>query len=187
MLYVSDWSAGKSGWIGSPDWQVIDGRLLSDGSHQEYGVLRASISAPVDLAQANYAVEAEIRRVRWSDEGKFTGKGSFGLAARITDVGGYAAGVCAASGFLSCPGGPNGLVIVASEEPERAPLATREYTDDGDWHVYRLEVDGTAIRLLIDGSLVLKTSDQRFLAPGLVGLWANGAQIEVRRFVVVGL
>ena len=43
------------------------------------------------------------------------------------------------------------------------------------------------IRLLVDGGLVVSTTDNSFLKGGQVGLYSFGSQINVRSFRVVAL
>ncbi len=66
-------------------------------------------------------------------------------------------------------------------------LDVAEFEPDGEWHAYRLEVEGAHIRLLIDGSLVLEADDEEATDTGEegdVGLWSHGVQLEVRRVAV---
>jgi hypothetical protein len=72
--------------------------------------------------------------------------------------------------------------------PNPELIARQLYGLDGDWHTYRLEVQGTNIRLLIDGRLLLEASDSRHLSGGRVGVFAGYFdQINVRSFKVTAL
>jgi hypothetical protein len=59
-----------------------------------------------------------------------------------------------------------------------------------DWHLYRLEVNGNLLRLLIDGTVIAEVTDNRLLsATGTsVGVaCGQGAQVNVRSFRVIAL
>jgi hypothetical protein len=66
-------------------------------------------------------------------------------------------------------------------------IAQQESTVDGEWHTYRMEVQGNALRLYVDGDLVVETGDLRYVDPGQVGLWGRKAQVDVRSFRVLAL
>lgn len=70
---------------------------------------------------------------------------------------------------------------------EQGRITRTEIKLDSDWHTYRLEVQGNSIRVLLDGTVVIETSDNRYLSPGQVGLWSQGTQVNVRRFSVIAL
>ena len=55
------------------------------------------------------------------------------------------------------------------------------------WHVYRVEAKGNTITLLIDGTIVAKATDNRYLSGSRTGLWSNEYQLEIRSSKVVAL
>jgi hypothetical protein len=63
----------------------------------------------------------------------------------------------------------------------------RPFDPGTDWHTYRVEVQGNAIKLLIDGAVMASVRDNRYLSGGDVGLWSNRYQLEVRSFKVIKL
>lgn len=166
ILYQADWSTGLNGWFGSQDWKTLDGMLINDGTHNGIGL---SITAPYTPNTDDYAVEAEIQVIRP------IGCSSFGIVARADrKETGYQTGInyCEFHGaaFYYMP-----------------ELGYKEFEPGTDWHTYRLEVKGNTIKFLIDGALVLKTSDNRYLSGGQVGLWNDEVQLNVRSFKVMKL
>jgi len=78
-------------------------------------------------------------------------------------------------------------MILKFGEPSRYnPMVDAELPLDTSWHVYRLEVIDTSLKLYVDGSEVLRTTDNRDLEPGTVGIFCDG-QISVGSFRVVAL
>jgi hypothetical protein len=41
--------------------------------------------------------------------------------------------------------------------------------------------------LLIDGEVIVQTTDDQFTEGGQVGLWSNNLELDVRRFRVIAL
>jgi hypothetical protein len=58
---------------------------------------------------------------------------------------------------------------------------------DNAWHTLRLEMKGNTIRFSIDGMRELDAADNRYLAPGRVGLLDDRIQVSVRAFRVLPL
>jgi hypothetical protein len=157
-------------------WNMVNGMLVSDGSTD------AMVYAPFDPnGLANYAVEAEIQ-VLPSEHRR-----GFGVFGRATDAG----EIWLSTGSLLPTGGgyygDDGIRIFVGNDGEKA-IAGQEYAIDGEWHTYRLEVDGNQIRGLLDGAIILVAQDNRFLDPGLTGLFVQEhTQINVRAFRVIAL
>jgi len=63
----------------------------------------------------------------------------------------------------------------------------QHYLMDDDWHTYRLEVEGTTVRLLFDGRTVAAKEDTQFLESGQVRVISIQAPIIIRSFNVVAL
>jgi hypothetical protein len=164
-LYRADAAGGFDGWSLAAGWSVVDGLLVTDGSAAGW----ATPPFRVD-AQPDYAVEIEAR------VGEAPAcRTNFGIGARGTEQGYYAAGI-----EWQCD---PAAVLWAGQ----APLATAPFAIGDGWHVYRLEVRGDAIKLLVDGALVLEIGDGRYPEGGEVGLWSSGIRIEVRSFTVTSL
>jgi serine/threonine protein kinase len=174
VLYQADWSSGLNGWAGSEDWKTVRGMLVDDGTNSSRGV----ITAPYQLGSiTDYAVEAQIQVVRGIDDG-FCSE-SFGALVRTTEEGGYLAGagpVGCSNAFIASIAGRNGQT-----------LQVKSFTAGTDWHTYRVEVRGNAIRLLVDGVAILETVDNRYLAGGQVGLASRSVVLNVRGLKVIKL
>jgi hypothetical protein len=171
--YEADWSSGRDGWVGSSEWKYVGGMMVNDGS-SSYG--KGWISAPCQPKTPDYAVEAEIQLIP-PDSCRYVGQ-EFGLAARADERGGILGG-------FSCYN--DGLVIASTDNPfsftsERDRIDAEDFTLDDEWHVYRLEVRGNRIRLLMDGAPILEGTDNRRLDSGKIGMFGNDLQINVRSF-----
>jgi Domain of Unknown Function (DUF1080) len=176
-VYLANWTSGLNSWVGDQSWKVVAGMLVNDGSN---GDSSHWIVAPVAPPLPDYAVEAEIQVVRTAGTGRDHG---FGLVARS----GYRAGVIynrtdsgGTTAHLSTMNTYDGL-----GDRNFDPGAARHPHDR--WHTYRLEVQGNTLRLLINRSVMVVTTDNQFASAGKVGLWSANTQIDVRRFEVIKL
>lgn len=181
IMYQADWSGGMAGWFGSPDWKVVNGTLVNDGTKNFFNELEASILAPVQLStMADYAVEADIQLITFRDMGIWAP--TFGLAARFGEKRGYLAG------WQNFRRLSNALLIWPNIlESFWLPLAETSFDPGTRRHVYRLEVKGNIVRLLVDGTTTAEVIDNRYLDAGRIGLWSSGAQIIVHSFKVIAL
>jgi len=139
---------------------------------------------------ADYAVQAEIQLVRYSDDGAYTALDSFGLLVRSpSDGGGYQLGICASSGLASCGKYDHEAnLATGSQIPSNNPLQEVAFRPGyGNWHTYRMEVKGNTIKVLIDGGVVFQTTDNTYLDGGQVGLWSDRCQVSVRQFTITAL
>jgi len=179
VLYQADWSTGLNGWVSGASWDVVQGTLVTDGPTES--AEDNWIKAPFQPPTADYAIEAEIQIL---NPGRCF-VSYFGIIARVDDAKG--GGITA--GWVDCDGT---LQIAAGGYSLSNPIAEQGFSRDQmgtSWHLYRLEVQGNAIRLFIDGQAqpVLEAQDNRFLAAGEVGLFTYYAQISVRSFKVIAL
>ena len=131
--------------------------------------------APFQVPGPDYAVEVEMQYVR--------GGRTFGIVARGGDGAGYWAG------FGDCYGG---AIRIWSGPPPSSNYCNTAFAKtavdfDAEWHTYRLEVQGNSIRVLLDGTPLIETTDNLYLSPGQVGVWSDGAQVTIRRFSVIAL
>lgn len=173
ILYQADASGGFEEWSHAGGWVTVSGTLVNDGSNENYNFTAAPFTAP----GSDYAVEAEIQ---WARGGR-----TFGIVARGGNEEGYAAGF---SPRCSGYGAATYLWTVSRDGDERCEsIAYLEGAVDTNWHTLRLEVQGNAIRVFLDGAKVIETTDNRFLTSGVVGVWSNGAQVNIRRFTVISL
>ena len=160
--------------------------LVNDGTNEFQTSKSSWIAAPYNPKDiADYAVEAEIQWVR--DAGTVIG---FGIVVRSEDQGRYWVGYSP----YPCPNGrcDRYALIGAGDHFYSAVsgtnlIAKTNFEPGTGWHSYRVEVQGTSIRLLVDGALLLETTDSRYLSGGQVGLWSSGTQINVRSFKVIKL
>jgi hypothetical protein len=168
VLYQADWSTGLTGWSSMDGWKALNGQLLNDGTGGEQ--LEA---APINLsAVADYAVEADIQVVR--NPGGY----NFGLFARDAS---YYASVDDYDFF-----GHHNAILSDKD----GDLASKGFDPGGDKHTYRLEVKGNTMQLLIDGTVVVQTTDNKYLdggKNGQVGLRCKQAQLVVTGFRVIKL
>ncbi|GAA0408050.1 hypothetical protein Acor_80790 [Acrocarpospora corrugata] len=190
LPYTADWSHDLDGWVTIGDsWHQTSGMLVNDGTS---GDDQMSISAPFRMDQlTDYAVEADIQLVTYGSR-LFTSYRSFGLVVRASETGdgGYNLGHCSASGLLSCTGEAEQesyfAVIKLTGDRNRA-LSRRDFRPSTQWHHYRAEVRGNAITLVVDGAMVLRTTDNTYLEGGYVGLWSNNTQINIRDIRITAL
>lgn len=158
-VYRADWAGGLGGWTGGASWKAVSGMLVNDGQEAGY----TYIMAPFTPTTPDYSVEAVIQLARG---------GEFGLAARHDGKVGY---------WWRYQDGGFRITTGATGDTERISDVVY-FTAGTDFHTYRLEVKGNAIRGLIDGSPRRDTTDNRLLSPGTAGLWVYRSQINVRSF-----
>lgn len=162
VLYQADWSNGLNGWNGTSDWKALDRELLNDGTQS------GTVVAPYQVeGTVNYAVEVRLRVIRNST--------CFSISLRgtsVTEDKAYKGGVC---------------MGVARIEVNRDILATTPFDDGNAWHIYRVEVKGTTIRLFIDGGLATQTQENRYLSGGQVWLGSYYTELDVSSFKVIAL
>lgn len=178
LPYRADWSGGRNGWFGPPDWKVLGGLLLDDGSG-EYSLFKPII-APLQLdSTPNYAAEAEIRVTRGNAS-------SFGIVVRgDSKGGGYAAGIGAGWGATSGISDLEGWWGTA--DLSKRLVAGLVYDPGSEWHTYRVEAKANVITLFVDGAMLAQVTDNLYLGGGRVGLWCNQYQVEVRAFRVTAI
>lgn len=169
MIYEADWTAGAGEWVLGAGWTAENGTLLSDGS------AAASLIAPFALETRNYAVEVELQV---QIDGAPACPEIVGLMARVVAQvenpalfeAGYVAGVCTTEWDISA--------VLAPEEAatetvlERLASGPREL--DAEPHLYRLEVNGTQLRLFIDGEFVGEVANDMYSEAGSAGIYLGG-------------
>ena len=179
VLYEADTSGGLERFDAGPGWNTVDGMLVSDGSAESV------VYAPYEPGdQADYAVEAEIQ---FNDPNPNPNNNiQFGIIARDNGEGSIRAVYWDGRPNLNLWAGESGNDLFSRHINDE--IAAQEFQLDSEWHKYRLEVDGNQIRLYVDGGLVMFAQDNRYLEPGLAGLWVyENAQINVRAFRIVML
>lgn len=166
-------------------------RVFSTQTSNGYSdVASNAVMAPYQPgALTDYAIEADIRII-----GCPTGVpasfpcGGFGVLGRFdgNQDKGYIGGV----GELASGTPYSGVANINTGDPSPGPydeLKRTAYTPGSDTHTYRLELQGTQLRLFIDGSLVLQAEDTHYLAAGQVGVVAFGPAVDVTSFTVTAL
>lgn len=180
-----------SGWSATSDWRSVGGLLTYDGSSAgSSSGLGMSAIAPLNLEGVDsYDVSADIQLVRYNlDTAEGGAAASFGIVVRSTGpTDGYGAGHCVGVGNVVCSVVDQAEytgVIWAFPSGGKEPLMLAPFHPGMGWHHYEVRVRSNTITLVIDGSLTLgPVTDNRYFG-GLVGLWSNGAQIDVREFAV---
>jgi hypothetical protein len=168
--------------LASGSWTASADALVNEGSSataEPWLVLSA-------VPSANFAVEAEIRVT--------------GLLESVCDQSfGLVAGSPGASQVFG-----GGLIFPCASDTARARLTDVSVWEDGynadpvlaektfdpgnEWHTYRFELRGDALRLLIDGADVvsgtLEAPIDASSGDAQAGLWAQGVQLKVRKVSV---
>jgi hypothetical protein len=179
VLYEADTSGGFEDWSNAGGWQTVSGMLVNDGSSED----AIFTAAPYEPPMADYAIEVDMQWVRGGD--------TFGILARAGDDGsGYWSGAwpgCNADYDFVWTAPPDDSCDMWLIHGRSQSIAFAKRELDSEWHTYRIEVQGNAIRVLLDGTPVIETTDNSSLAPGKVGLWSAGAQVSIRRFTVIAL
>lgn len=169
VLYEANWSGNLAGWSGGSEWRAVNGMLVNNGSAS----WTPSVAlAPFRAAGDDYVAEAEIQQLE--------GHG-FGVIVRVDEGQTVALGNGYNAGYVTL----DGACIYLGAPGWSLPLGKRDFTAGTGWHVYRVEVKGNVLRLLIDGGLMVERTDNRFLTGPSVGIWSVAAQINVRKFRVI--
>jgi hypothetical protein len=179
ILYAA--SAGDFRKLAAESWQATADGLENPGD-------QATAARWLTLANApgpGFVVEAEMRVTSTLAE---VCDQSFGIA------GGSPKGKQVFGGgvIFACGGEPLARItdVLDWENGYNADevLAAAPFAPGDEWRTYRFELDGTTLRLSIDGKLVAETA----LDPGInpesrdleVGLWSQGVGVQVREITV---
>lgn len=161
VLYAADWSTGLNGWTGSSQWKSVPGAMVSDGT--AFTDSDSTVTAPFFPTTSNYRIEATAAIV----------KRGFGCQFGLYGRGGYTVGTTE-DGYVD---GSRPFLVA------KGLLDTLAET----FHTYAASFHGNRIELEVDGAVVLQDADNRFLAPGRVGVTSRGCQVELRSFTVTVL
>ncbi len=183
VLYQANWLQGLAGWKSSGGWQVVQGQLQADS------LSLTTITAPYISPVANYAIEARIQVVRLLQKNG----GSFSLfASPRPGKPGYEAGVARLMGPGPRPNGSNPQLQIFLD-PLSAQGSGPFYTSDYDprtlWHTFRIEVQGSEVRLIVDGAPTGSATSQQtdFLSNGPFGIESSMVVLRVSSFRVIAL
>lgn len=187
--YKEDWSNGLGGWTQSGGWSSSGGMLINDGSDYNNDGHPTAIAPTFPQDIANYSVQTDIWLDRYTDEGGISGEAGFGLVVRSPDqIAGYKLGVCASGGIYSCGNADHELILSNSFVFQSPPIKQTEFRPtEGTWYTYRLDVQGNMITAWVNGSMLLQTTDDKYLCAGSIGLWSDRSQISVRNFTINAL
>lgn len=180
LLYEGDWSQNLAGWKVSYAWHWSskdNGMLATDTTTNSLAI------APYTPPTPNYAIEARIQRIGYSN----LGGNAFGLVLRLTTKGGYVSGLGAHElpehffiGQLAFSGTDKKPYVPAD-------LARSSSAVNDGWHTYRLEVDKGHLSFSFDGKLMSEADDYTQIDAGQVGIYAIGALIHIESFKVYAL
>ncbi len=162
------------GWSGDPGWQALNGEMLHDGSNNN---VLTPLLAPIILSTSDYAVEADVVPGRWEE--CFCNRGIFLVARYDKSKGVYYFGQMDSAremGIFENSGGPPNDISSIPSSVKAGSLLT-----------LRAEVKGNSLKLIVDGRLLIDTTDNRVLTAGRVGIACSENQGTVRRFEVSAL
>lgn len=172
VLYQADWSTGLDGWVGSPDWKVQNGMLVSDGTNQPSAAAGPTILAPYQLtASGNFAIEIKLQA---PTDGNFDPL-LFHGSATANGWQGYKLTVC---------GGCKDLRITSDDFNDVQGKAS--FDPGTTWHTYRVEVRGPAMTVIVDGTTLFTANDSRFSSGEQVGI-KSSTQLMVSSFKITSL
>jgi hypothetical protein len=185
VLYQANWSHGLDGWKNTGGWSVVQGMLQGISTN----VNGISITAPYIPKVANYAVEARIRVVRLIiQDGGFYSI----FATQQPGADGYQAGVSSLLGPGPRPNGDNPqLQIYIEPMGDMAPGSFLPSDNDPTtlWHTYRVEVQGNAATLFVDGvgTHTASSTVTNNLSTGPLGITCGLVVLQVSEFRIITL
>ena len=186
VLYQATWGP-EDNWQLADAWEAQDGQLVSNGSQTNANAL-----APFHAKTANYAVETEIAFRGFGQSGDngsqgknvkqgnsfFSQSGGYGLIVRLRSGRSYICGLDARTGaYIALTEG--GRIVKR--------LKNVSYHFATGSHIYRVEIQGSEIALLIDGETIVQASNSTLTAPGEVGLYSINTRLDVSSFKVIKL
>lgn len=194
----------------STDWKLVGDLLVNDGTKAG----GSYIQMPYEPANADYAIETDIKVVRLAGPHPQScvgeGSKSFGLYFRedrdVADDAMTGADYLAVT-YEDDEGRPGDdcderniklrsyRIETLASGPSTPPSSTNTYvTIDEDpfepgsgWHTYRLEAKANALRLYVDGELLIQGTDNQFVSSGIVALFSRNVELNVRNFKVIAL
>lgn len=188
--YKADWSNGMDGWVQSGGWSSVNGMLVNDGTDYDNDGHPTAIAPTFPQDITNYSVQVDIRLDRYTDEGGMSGLASFGVVVRWSQDQnrGYKIGACASGGIFSCGSAAHELLLSNGNFFQDPPVKQAPFRPAyGDWHTYKINVQGNTITAWVDGGMIFQVTDDKYLSAGNVGLWSYRSQISVRNFTITAL
>ncbi len=181
VLYQSDWSQGLAAWGNPPGWKIANGIPQSDVSDSN------ALTVPYISAVSDYALEVHFQIVSVPKNG-----GSFVVnAKKAPGKDGYSAGIL----NLLSPAAHNQFanaqvqVYLEPMDDMNSPMVTSDYEPGTTWHTYRIEVRGSNVTFLINGTRKsFATSTQNdVLSNGPFQVASSGAMVNVSSISVTAL
>jgi len=177
VLYQADWSHGLAGWQGTQGWKVVQGQLETDSSDS------ATLTIPYIPPVSDYAIEIRLQIVQVLSQ---NGGSSFAIfAKKAPGKDGYEAGVNTILGTAPHPMAAHPASLISLDPSDDvAPgsgLPVAYYPRSG-WHIYRVEVRGNEVRLLVDGTQVgnsARSEQAKALSNGPLGLSSELLELRV--------
>ena len=183
VLYTADWSGGLNGWAGSPDWKVLNGVLLNDGTAGNV-TAGPTIVPPYQLESiSDYALETTIQVVNFQNGSA----PQFGLALRGSTVSNNWQGYATAIAYLDAKNYGGECYTQITTQDYSNQLTKTPFDPGKATHTYRFEAKGNIFKFFIDGGNVLEVTDNRYLTGSLLGLWCYQAQLSVTSFKIIAL
>lgn len=176
IVFQEDGSNGWQDWVFTSDWRTVDNNKLlindgSKGSNQE----GPSAIPPYSLPQGiqNFAIEVGITVPQIRSQTHF----SIIACGSTTESGwqGY-------EGLMAFDSRATTAQIFVSHEE----MARIRFDPGTGLHIYRLNIRGNVIAMLIDNALIAQATDNKFLPYGnQVGIVSSLAVIHVNSFKVI--
>jgi hypothetical protein len=179
MLYQANWSKGLDDWKGDRNWSVANGQLLVRTTGTTI------IRVPYQPESPFYAIETRVRivQVLKNVDNAFTI-----FADDSANADGYQGGInTLAVRQPDLP--PPGFAQIAPDHLDvSAGFQQIDYVPSTNWHVYRVEVRGNEVSLLIDGATVSSgTSKEKTLATTGLGLRCTGFALQISSYRITAL
>lgn len=180
ILYQADWSHGLAA-LGNPSgWKVIGDMLQSDLSENN------ALKLPA-ISDPHYAVEVRFQVANVPQDGGF-----FVVNAdRTQGKDGYNAGIL----DLHSPAPHNQFsnaqvqVFLNPTDDMAQPMVTSDYDPGSIWHTYRIEVEGSSVRFLVNGigkSSAISSQDHP-LSEGPFEVESSQAVINISSITITAL
>lgn len=174
-----NWSSGLSGWNGSPDWKVLNGSLINDGTH-DGGIREPTLISSCSLATMNYSLKATVNvQSQGSDPG-------FGFFVRYTGTKGYMAGATDLHNGSFADHIVSFQFGIGDGYQWNSPMRTTLFNPSGT-HTYEIQAKDNNYTILIDGGVVFTVTDNAILTAGNVGLWDKNVQLTITGLTVTAL
>ncbi len=161
--YVADWSAGAGDWVLPQGWLTENGALVLEAAAPGHAL------APNQPATPAIAVEMELAAALGPDPATCDNGGGifFSPTTDVTATGPLPTGVL----FSRCRQGWELSVVDAAGQ--RQVLIAGQMPEDNEKHLYRVELTPNTATIIIDGSPIAQTTDDRVGQGRIPGLYTT--------------